>query len=105
MEPRSAGDLTIHFQTSTSPLAAPVIRPNVYGVESSDIPHRVITWGYVNVPWKFVFTPVVDVHSGFPYSNVDVLQNYVGVPNTLRFPIYFSLDVKLARDFGDTQSL
>jgi hypothetical protein len=42
---------------------------------------------------------VVDIHTGFPYSNVDVLQNYVGVPDSLRFPIYFSLNVKLSRDF------
>ncbi|HXC32320.1 MAG TPA: hypothetical protein VNZ56_07590, partial [Verrucomicrobiae bacterium] len=31
--------------------------------------------------------------------NVDDFQNYVGVPNSLRFPTYFSLDVKLYRDF------
>jgi hypothetical protein len=30
---------------------------------------------------------------------VDVLQNYVGVPDSLRFPVYFSLDVKLSREF------
>ena len=39
------------------------------------------------------------MHSGFPYSNVDVLQDYVGAPNSLRFPTYFSLDVKVYRDF------
>jgi hypothetical protein len=30
---------------------------------------------------------------------VNVLQEYVGVPNSSRFPVYFSLDVKLAREF------
>jgi hypothetical protein len=30
---------------------------------------------------------------------VYVLQNYVGVPDSLRFPIYFALDVKLSREF------
>ncbi len=50
-------------------------------------------------PRKFVFSPVADIHTGFPYSNVDVLQNYVGVPDSLRFPVYFSLDVKLSREF------
>ncbi len=48
---------------------------------------------------KFIFSPVADIHTGFPYSNVDVQQNYVGVPNSLRFPVYFSLDVKLSREF------
>jgi hypothetical protein len=42
---------------------------------------------------------VADIHTGFPYSNMDVLQNYVGVPDSLRFPIYFSLDAKLSREF------
>jgi hypothetical protein len=46
-----------------------------------------------------MFAPVADIHTGYPYSNVDVLQNYVGVPDSLRFPVYFSLDVKLSRDF------
>jgi hypothetical protein len=59
----------------------------------------VLTWGYLALPKKFVFTPVMDIHTGFPYSNVDVMQNYVGVPDNLRFPVYFSLDVKLSRDF------
>jgi hypothetical protein len=77
-----------------------VIRPNVYGIQPSDIPNRLLVWGFVHAPfWSLVFSPVVDMHSGFPYSNVDVLQNYVGVPNSLRFETYFSLDVKVYRDF------
>jgi Carboxypeptidase regulatory-like domain/TonB dependent receptor-like, beta-barrel len=95
---RARGDLNT-LSDIFIPVAAPVIRPNAYGVQPSDIPHRVVTWGYVNLPWKLVFSPVVDLHSGFPYSNVDVQQNYVGVPNRLRFPVYFSLDVKLSREF------
>jgi len=42
---------------------------------------------------------VLDLHTGFPYSAVDELQNYVGNPNSLRFPTYFSLDLQLAKDF------
>jgi hypothetical protein len=92
------GDLNTLSDTFI-PVQVPVIRPNAYGVLPSDIPNRVLTWGYVTLPKKFVFSPVADVHTGFPYSNVDVLQNYVGVPDSLRFPVYFSLDVKLSRDF------
>jgi hypothetical protein len=47
-----------------------------------------------------VISPLADIHSGLPYSNVDVLQNYVGVPDTERFPLYFSLDVRLYREFS-----
>jgi hypothetical protein len=92
------GDLNTLSDTFL-PVQVPVIRPNAYGVLPSDIPNRVLTWGYVTLPKKFVLTPVMDIHTGYPYSNVDVLQNYVGVPDSLRFPIYFSLDVKLSRDF------
>jgi hypothetical protein len=71
----------------------------VYGIQPSDVPHRLLIWGFLHIPFKFVASPVVDIHSGFPYSNIDVLQNYVGAPNTNRFPVYFSLDAKIYRDF------
>jgi hypothetical protein len=76
-----------------------VIRPNAYGVASSDIPHRVVAGGLVHLPWwKLIAAPVVDAHSGFPYSALDVLQSYFGTPNSARFPTYFSLDAKVYRD-------
>jgi hypothetical protein len=37
--------------------------------------------------------------SGFPYSSIDVTQQYVGTPNGQRFPEYFSLDLKGYRAF------
>jgi hypothetical protein len=46
-----------------------------------------------------VFSPVLDVHSGFPYSNVDDRQNYVGLPNGQRYKTFFSLDFQTYRDF------
>jgi hypothetical protein len=81
------------------PFEQPIIRPNVSGILPSDVPNRMITWGVVHLPWALTVTPVVDVHTGFPYSNVDVVQNYVGVPNTQRFPTFFSLDAQVYRDF------
>ena len=96
---RARGDLNTLSDTFI-PFPIPVIRPNVYGVQPSDIPNRFLAWGFVHVPfWSLVFSPVFDMHSGFPYSNIDVFQDYVGAPNSLRFPTYFSLDVKVYRDF------
>jgi hypothetical protein len=96
---RARGDLNTLSDTFI-PFQIPVIRPNVYGVQPSDIPNRLLAWGYIHLPfWSLVFSPVADMHSGFAYSNVDVFQNYAGVPNSLRFPTYFSLDVKVYRDF------
>ena len=96
---RARGDLNTLSDTFI-PFQIPVIRPNADGVQPSDIPNRVLAWGFVHLPfWSLVFSPVADMHSGFAYSNVDVLQNYVGIPNSFRFPTYFSLDVKVYRDF------
>jgi hypothetical protein len=95
---RARGDLNALSDTFV-PVQAPVIRPNAYGISSSDIPQRVIAGGLFHLPWwKLIVSPVADVHSGFPYSSLDVLQNYAAVPNGLRFPVYFSLDAKIYRD-------
>jgi Carboxypeptidase regulatory-like domain len=95
---RSRGDLN-SLSNIYIPFAAPVIRPDVYGVLASDVPNRFIAWGIFAIPWKMTFSPLVDAHTGFPYSPIDVTQQYVGAPNSERFPTYFSLDLKLYREF------
>jgi hypothetical protein len=96
---RARGDLN-QLSDTLVPFQIPVIRPNTIGILSSDVPHRVVASGFFGLPWKMVISPVADVHTGLPYSNVDVLQNYAGVPNSQRFPLYFSLDARLYREFG-----
>jgi len=86
------GDLYIPFEQ-------PVIRPNVYGVRPTDVPSRVVVWGKSRLPYSFILGPVMDVHTGFPYSKVDDTQNYVGQPNTQRFHTFFSVDFQVYRDF------
>ncbi len=81
------------------PFEEPVIVPNVYANLSSNVPHRLIAWGRFKVPWKITASPVIDWHSGFPYSVIDTLQNYVGAPNSSRLPRFFSLDLQLSKDF------
>jgi hypothetical protein len=95
---RTRGDLN-NLSAVSIPFAQPVIRPNVYGILPSDIPNRMVGWGIFSLPKKFKFSPLADWHSGYPYSNVDVLQNYVGTPNGARFANFFSLDVKFYRVF------
>jgi len=95
---RTRGDLN-NLSSVMIPFLQPVIRPNVYGILPNDVPNRVVTWGILSLPRKFVLSPIVDWHSGYPYSNVDVLQNYVGTPNGQRFANFFSLDVKVYRVF------
>ncbi len=95
---RGRGDLNTVSDTLV-PFATPVIRPDVSGVLPSDVPQRVVASGLFRLPKKLVFSPVVDVHSGLPYSNIDVLQDYVGVPDSQHFPTYFSADIKIYREF------
>lgn len=96
---RARGDLNTLSDTFV-PFEAPVIRPNQYGIQPADIPHRVVASGFVRLPWKMILSPVVDAHSGYAYSNIDVLQNYVGPPNSSRFATYFAVDAKLYKDFA-----
>jgi hypothetical protein len=95
---RSRGDLNA-LGDLYIPFEQPVIRPNVYGVRPSDVPNRVVVWGKFRLPYSFILGPVMDVHTGFPYSKVDELQNYVGQPNTLHFHTFFSVDFQVYRDF------
>jgi len=82
------------------PFDQPVIRPDIYAPLPSDTPNRFITWGQFKTHlWGITASPVVDLHTGLPYSLVDARQDYVGQPNSQRFPLFFSLDMKLSKDF------
>jgi Carboxypeptidase regulatory-like domain len=96
---RARGDLNTMSDVFVT-FQQPVIRPNVSGILASDVPHRAVVWGAVHLPWSLTFSPVVDVHEGFAYSNLDVLHNYVGTPNGQRYPIFFSVDGQVYRDFS-----
>ena len=82
------------------PFEQPVIRPDFYSILPSDVPNRLITWGRVDTHlWGIQAGPLFDVHTGFPYSAVDVVQDYVGRPNSLRLPTFLALDLKLGKEF------
>jgi hypothetical protein len=95
---RARGDLSTLSQAYVR-FEQPIIRPDLYANLNSNIPNRWVTWGHFNLPWKITASPVLDLHTGFPYSAVDELQNYVGQPNSLRLPGFMSLDLKLSKDF------
>ncbi len=81
------------------PYEQPVIEPNLFGTLPTNVPDRVVTWGRFKLPQKFIVSPLLDWHSGFPFSIYDDLQNYVGPPNSRRFPTFLSLDVRVSKDF------
>ncbi|MBI4471685.1 MAG: TonB-dependent receptor, partial [Acidobacteria bacterium] len=95
---RSRGDLNTVSEVFV-PFEQPVIRPNLYANLGSDLPNRLTAFGFIKFPWGVTFSPAIDLHTGFPYSNVDVLQNYVGTPNSQRLPTYFTLGMKGYKEF------
>jgi Carboxypeptidase regulatory-like domain/TonB dependent receptor-like, beta-barrel len=95
---RSRGDLNTVSEIYV-PFEQPVIRPDTYTSLYADVPDRLTALGTFHLPWQVTLVPAVDLHTGFPYSNVDVFQNYAGIPNGLRYPTYFSLNWSIFREF------
>lgn len=81
------------------PYEAPVIEPNLFGTLPTNVPDRLVAWGRFKFPHTITFGPLLDWHSGLPYSIFDDLQNYVGPPDSRRFPNFASLDVQASKDF------
>ena len=71
------------------PYERPVIQPNLFGTLPTNVPDRVVTWGRFKLPQKFIVSPLLDWHSGFPFSIFDDLQNYVGPPTAAASPPSF----------------
>ncbi len=96
---RAYGELNDYNQFFGN-LSYPLIRTNQYGPLPHDAPHRLLFWGILQLPKRFQFVPIVDVHSGFPYSNVGVNWDYVGKRDTAgRFPTFVGVDAKIQYPF------
>jgi len=94
---RAYGDLNDFNQFfGNDPYA--VIQPNQRGRLSFDAPNRFLAWGEIAAPWKLTIAPVVDVHTGFPYSTINQYREFVGPRNELRFPRFVSTDLQVLRE-------
>jgi len=92
---RAYGDLN-DFNQFFGNFPYPLIRANQYGPLSSDAPNRGLFWGVIALPYKFDFVPILDVHTGFPFSALDQNWNYLGPENQAgRYPPFLGLDTKL----------
>src|SRR5204863_8403421 len=63
-----------------------------------DVPNRFLAWWQIRISKRMRVAPILEYRNGFVYSRVDQLQNYVGTPDSSRFPNFFSLDARLSRD-------
>ncbi len=76
----------------------PIIRNNENSLSPTDVPNRMIVRGTIGLPGKWVFSPIYEWRSGFPWSAVNEFQDFVGERNrTGRLPSVSSLDFTLAR--------
>jgi len=94
---RARGDLN-DFNNYLGSFPVPIIRPDQIGNLPTSMPNRFLAWGVVQLPWKFRIAPVMELRNGFPYSSVNALQEYVGVPNASRFPNFISIDSRISKD-------
>ena len=94
---RATGDLNA-FNDYFGNLRNPVIRANERSLQPFDAPNRLIAWGDIALPKQTTVSPVVDWHTGFPFSLVDENQNFVGARNRSgRYPTFFSLDLQVTK--------
>jgi hypothetical protein len=78
----------------------PLIRSNQASRLAHDAPNRVSFWGVMGLPRKLEFVPVLDVHSGFPFSKLNEDWDFIGRRNEVgRLPTFVGLDVKLQYPF------
>jgi hypothetical protein len=86
------------FNTYFGNLKHPIIRADEYGKQPFDAPNRLLFWGDFALPYDIVATPVVDWHSGFPFSLLNEEQDFVGPRNEAgRFPQLLSLDLLVTK--------
>ena len=76
----------------------PIIRRNENSLSPTDVPNRLIVRGSIGFPGQWVFSPIYEWRTGFPWSAVDEYQDFVGTRNrTGRLPTVTTLDFTLAR--------
>ncbi len=91
------GDLN-DFNNYLGSFPTPIVRPNQYANLPGDLPNRFLAWGALQLPHKIRVAPVFEARSGFPYFSTDAAQNYVGVPNQNRYPLYLAVDSRVSKD-------
>jgi len=65
-----------------------------------DVPHRLLSWGYLpgwSKNWAIAY--LLDLRSGYPFSVIRDTGEVVGMVNARRMPVNFGLNVHLERKF------
>jgi hypothetical protein len=76
----------------------PIIRQNENSLSPTDVPNRMIVRGTIGLPGKWVFNPLYEWRTGFPFSSVNEFQDFVGPRNRAgRLPNVSNLDFTISR--------
>lgn len=76
----------------------PIIRKNEYSLSPTDVPNRIIVRSNMGLGGSWVFVPLYEWRTGFPFSQVNEFQDFVGERNRAgRLPSVSTLDFTLAR--------
>ena len=66
-----------------------------------DVPNRIVSWGWTPTHiWGVLFSAFFEYRTGYPYSAVNLEQQLVGAPNSLRFPAYINVNFGLEKKFA-----
>jgi hypothetical protein len=87
------------YGTLYTNLDAPLLEPGANTAAPASVPDRLRAWGTVALPMRVVVSPAIDWRTGFPYSLQDEYRHFIGTPNSLRLPPYFSLDLTTFKTF------
>jgi len=74
-----------------------IIQSDVRVRQPFDAPNRFLFWGVFEAPFRLTVSPVLDIHTGFPYSVIDEYRQFIGIPDSQRFPRFASLDLQVTR--------
>jgi len=75
--------------------------PQLPGPLAWDAPNRFISWGWVPTHiWKIQLSYFLEYRTGYPYTAVNLQQQLVGLPNSMRFPAFTNVNLGLERKFA-----
>jgi hypothetical protein len=80
-------------------LDAPLLEPAGRAPTPADVPHRLRGWATFSLPLRIVVSPAVDWRTGFPFSALNVYQQYAEPPHSRRYPNYFAADLTAFKTF------
>ena len=74
--------------------------PQLPGPVLWDSPNRFISWGWAPTHiWKIQLSYFLEYRTGYPYTAVNLQQQLVGLPNSLRFPAFVNLNLGIEKKF------